>query len=159
MSTLDRMPTAAGIRAELKAMRDRLFERLVQLQPREGQEGPAEEQSLRKAIWAAAHELEKLFSEAPTGLDLTRDAPATQKILYEHMVRQYFMPQLLADPGEIFVPAYTPEECGLSVFFQYGRWFVTWMKLDEDMSRSEAEHRELMIFEQNEDGALVLQGV
>jgi hypothetical protein len=153
------MPTAEEIHAELKTMRDRLFERLAQLQLHEGQEGPAEEQTLREAIWAAARELETLFSEAPRGLDLTRDDPATQKVLYEHMVRQYFMPQLLADAGEIFVPAYTPEECGLSVFFQYGRWFVTWMKLDEDMSRPEAEHRELMIFEKNEDGALVLQGV
>jgi hypothetical protein len=87
-----KMPTATEIRAELRGMRDRLFERLVQLQPSEGQEGPAEEQSLRKAIWAAAHTL-------------------------------------------------------------------TWLKLEEDMSRPEAECRELMVFEQTEDGTLVLQEV
>jgi hypothetical protein len=36
---------------------------------------------------------------------------------------------------------------------------VTWLKLDEDMSRPEAEHRELMVFAQTEDGTLVLQSV
>jgi hypothetical protein len=153
------MPTAEGIPAELKAMRNRLFELLVLFQTREGEQGPVEEESPRLAIWSAARELDSLFNEAPRDLDLTRDAPTTRRILYEFMVRQYFNAQLLADPGEVFVPAHTPEECGLSVFFQHGRWFVTWIKLEEDMSRPEAEHRELMIFEKNEDGAIILQGL
>jgi hypothetical protein len=58
----------------------------------------------------------------------------------------------LEDPGFIHVPAHTPEECQLRVFQEYGRWFVTWIKLEEDMSRPEVLTRELLVLATDQDG-------
>ena len=149
------MPLPEEIRTELEAMRLRLLEMLVPLQPPEGEE------SLRRGLWAAARELESLLRDAgvPPGLDLTRDDPATRQILVEHVTWEYFLPHALEDPGDVDVPAYTPEECGLRVFFDHGRWFVTWRKLEEDMSQAEARTRELLVFEKDRHGRLVFTEV
>jgi len=158
-------PISEEILAELQAMRSRLLEMLVPLQsaPDDGSAAPGngatEEDRLRQVLWSAARELDPLFNETPTDLDLTKHDPTTEQILYSYAVRQYFTPQLLGDPGDVFIPDYSPEQCGLSVFFQYGRWFVTWMKLEEDTSRPEAECRELLVFEKDEQGALLVRAV
>lgn len=149
------MPLPEEIRPELEAMRLRLLEMLVPLQRPEGEE------SLRRGLWAAVRELESLLRDAgvPADLDLTRDDPATRQILLEHVTWEYFQPHALEDPGDIDVPTYTPEECGLRVFFDHGRWFVTWLKLEEDMSQAEAKTRELLVFEKDRHGRLVFAEV
>ena len=149
------MPLPEEIRTELEAMRLRLLELLLPLQR------PESEESLRQGLWAAARELESLLRDAgvPTDLDLTRDDPATQQILLEHVTWEYFQPHALEDPGDVDVPAYTPEECGLRVFFDHGRWFVTWRKLEEDMTQAEAMTRELLVFEKDRHGRLVFTEV
>lgn len=150
-------------RDELEAMRRRLLEMLVPLQtPENDQQDPAGEQAqLRRALWRAARELDALLSEPSlfTDLDLTKAGPATQESLYELVVQEYFSLHLLADEGDIHIPIYTPEECGLEVFFQYGRWFVTWLKLEEDTNRPEALSRELLHFERDASGQLVFTQV
>lgn len=155
------MPLPEEIRPELEAMRLRLLELLVPLQRREGEKGRDDDESLRRGLWAAARGLEALLRDAgvPADLDLTRDDPATRQILLEHVTWEYFLPHALEDPGDVDVPAYTPEECGLRVFFDHGRWFVSWMKLEEDMSRPEAMTRELLVFDRDRHGRLVFTEV
>jgi len=75
------------------------------------------------------------------------------------VVWEYFTPRALEDAGDFFVPDYTPEECGFRVFFEHGRWFVTWLKLEEDSSKPEAMRRELLVFEKEENGNLFLSEV
>lgn len=151
------------IRGELEAVRHRFLKLLAPLQTPESasRDGSTEQERLRRALWAAVKGLDPLLTEAqvPPDLDLTKDDPATQKILYDFVVREYFSPHLLDDPGDIHLPRYTPEECGLQVFFHLGRWFVTWMKLEEDMSRPEAQARELLVFEKDKDNRFVFTEV
>lgn len=157
------MPLSQETRDELDAMRRRLLERLVPLQTPESDPGdPAGEQERwRRALWRAARELDSLLGEPSlfADLDLTKDDPAVQERLYELVVQERFSLRLLVDEGDIDIPLYTPEECGLHVFFQYGRWFVTWLKLEEDMSRPEALSRELLRFERDANGQLVFTQV
>jgi hypothetical protein len=151
------------IRDELEAVRRRFLEMLAPLQTPEGASRDAStgQERLRRALWAAVKELDPLLTEAqiPPDVDLTRDDPGTQKVLHDFVVREYFSPHLLDDPGDIHVPGYTPEECELRVFFQYGRWFVTWMKLEENMNRPESLTRELLVFERDQNGRFVFTEV
>ena len=151
------------IREELEAVRSRFLKLLASLQPPAGasREASSDQESLRRALWEAVMGLDPLLAEEqiPPDLDLTKDDPATQRILYDFVVREYFSPQLLDDPGDIHVPDHTPEECELRVFFQFGRWFVTWMKLEEDMNRPEALTRELLVFERGKDNQFVFTEV
>ncbi len=45
---------------------------------------------------------------------------------------------------EVWVPPYTPEEAGLEIFYQHGRWFATWLKLEEPEDAPETQRRELL---------------
>jgi hypothetical protein len=96
---------------------------------------------------------------APVDLDLDQNDEATQRILYGFAVWEYFIPHALEDSGDITVPRYTPEECGLRVFFEHGRWFVTWLKLETDSSQPESSRRELLVFEKDKGGFLVFAEV
>jgi hypothetical protein len=142
-------------RAEVEAVYRRLLELLAPLQTREG---PSEER-LRLALWNAARELESLVDEAPAGLDLTRNEPAIGEALRSYIVRQHFALRLLDDPGDIYIPSYTPEKGQLRVFQEHGRWWVTWIKLEGDMSEPEALTRELLVFEIDESGRLRVREV
>jgi len=150
--------------AELERIRLRLIEMLAPLT----QEGPSSESSqaagdqvLRQTLWSAAHALDPHLREEhmPAGVDLDRNDEGTQKILYDFVVFDYFTPRTLEDAGDISVPRHTPEECDLSVFFQYGRWFVTWLNPEVDNRQSEADRRELFVFEKDEKGQLYLDEV
>ena len=113
------------------------------------------------SLWSAVRELESLLREThePVDLDLHRQDEATRQILFDHVVWGYFTPRALDDPGDITVPRYTPEECGLRVYFEHGRWFVTWLQLEKDRSQPEAERVELLLFEKDKNGHLVLAEV
>jgi hypothetical protein len=151
------------IRDELEAVCRRFLELLVPLQAPEGAsgEGSTGHERLRRALWSAVRELDPLLAEAraPEDADLTKDDPETQKILHALVVREYFSLRLLDDPGDVYIPAHTPDECELRVFFQYGRWFVTWMKLEEDRERPEASTRQLLVFGKDQNGRFVLTDV
>jgi hypothetical protein len=151
------------IREELDAVRLRFLKLLEPLQTPEGasRNTSLDPERLRRALWAAVKGLDPLLTEAqvPPDLDLTKDDPATQGILYDFVVREYFSLHLLDDPGDIHVPGYTPEECELQVFFQLGRWFVSWRKLEEDRNRPEALTRELLVFAKDKDNRFVFTEV
>jgi hypothetical protein len=154
------MPLSKETAAELEGMRSRLLEMLVPLQ-RQDDSSPVDEQALRYSLWSAVHALEPLLREehAPVDLDLDQNDEATRGILYGFIVWDYFTPHALEDSGDITLPRYTPEECGLRVFFEHGRWFVTWLKLENDSSQPEANRRELLVFEKDRDGNLFLSEV
>jgi DnaB-like helicase C terminal domain len=63
-------------------------------------------------------------------LEMRADELGLKQLLRDFVVQEYFSLHLLDDPGDVDVPVHTPESCDLRVFFQYGRWFVTWLKLD-----------------------------
>lgn len=154
------MPLPKETAAELEAMRMRLLEMLAPLQ-RAGDSQDPDVQVFRQSLWSAVRGLEALLREEhePVDLDLHRHDEATRLILYDRVIWGYFIPRALDDPGDITVPRYTPEECGLSVYFEHGRWFVTWLQLEKDASQPEAERRELLVFEKDKDGFLVLAEV
>ena len=161
-----RMPIPDDIRDELETVRQRFLRLLVPLQPPEGEGGhgghggdtPAGPERLRLALWTAVQALDPLLEEAhlPPDLDLTSDDPEIRRALRDYVVREYFSLHLLEDPGDVHVPAYTPESCDLRVYFQHGRWFVTWLKLEERETRAEKSAWVLLFFEKDQEGRLVL---
>jgi hypothetical protein len=154
------MPLPAETAAELEAMRRRLLEMLAPLQGDEDLQD-LDEQVLRQSLWSAVRGLEALLREEhePADLDLHQNDEATRRILYDFVIWDHFTPRALDDAGDITVPRYTPEECGLRVFFEHGRWFVTWLQLEKDSSQPEAKRRELLVFDKDEDGHLFLSEV
>lgn len=151
------MPLPEETAAELEAVRMRLLEMLAPLQRAEDSQD-LDTQVFRQSLWSAVRGLESLLREKhePVDLDLHRHDEATRQVLHDHVIRGYFTPHTLDDPGDVTVPRYTPEECGLRVYFEHGRWFVTWLKLEKDRSEPEAERVELLLFEKDNDGHLVL---
>lgn len=151
------------IREELEAVRHRFLRLLVPLQTPEGESGDTltDPERLRLALWTAVKALDPLLAETqvPPDLDLTSDDPDVQQTIRDFVVREYFSLHLLADPGEVHVPAHTPESCDLQIVFQYGRWFVTWLKVDARTYPTERSARVLLIFEKDQDGRFVLTEV
>jgi hypothetical protein len=150
------MPIPDDIPDELEAVRQRFLRLLVPLQPPEA--GP---ERLRLALWTAVKALDPLLEEAhlPPDLDLTSDDPEIRQALRNYVVREYFSLRALEDPGDVHVPACTPESCDLRVYFQHGRWFVTWLKLEERETLAEKSAWVLLFFEKDQDGRLVLTEV
>ena len=73
-----------------------------------------------------------------------------RRILYGLVVRDNFTERALdpeADPPEIWVPPYTPDEAKLEIFFLLGRWFATWRKLEVPDDAPEHERQELLRLE------------
>jgi hypothetical protein len=66
---------------------------------------------------------------------------------FELVVAQSFTRKPLLPPEDIWVPPYTPEQAGLEVVFQWGRWFATWIKLEEPEYLPERERREVLLYE------------
>lgn len=151
--------------ADLEQIRLRLLEMLVpladSLEGKDASSKPADDQVLREALWSAAKALDPVVRDTrvPAGVDLNREDEATQKALYDFVMWDHFTPRTLEDTGDFTVPQHTPEESSLRVFFEYGRWFVTWMNLEVDTSRPEAERRELFVVEKDEHGGVYLAEV
>lgn len=87
----------------------------------------------------------------PAVIDLHSDSEGTRQTLYELVVRDHFTPQASGDPEDEWVPSSTPEEAGLDVFFAQGRWFATWLKLEEPEDLPEAQRRELLVLAEDPD--------
>jgi len=96
----------------------------------------------------------------PQGLDIHAAGEETRRALYDVVVKDNFMPQAQDDPEDAWVPPYTAEEAGLEVFFEHGRWFASWMKLEEKEDLPEAARRELLVLDEDpaEPGRLVYRG-
>jgi hypothetical protein len=82
-------------------------------------------------------------------LDLSAPGEATRRTLYALVTRDNFTAREVGPPGDVWVPAYTPEQAGLEVFYAHGRWFATWVKLEESPQRPESERRELLVLEED----------
>jgi len=156
------MPIPDDIRDELETVRQRFLRLLVPLQTSEfeGGEAPTDPERLRLALWTAVKALDPLLAKAqvPPDLDLTSDDPDIQQTVRNLVVREYFSLHLLDDPGDVHVPAHTPEACDLRVSFLYGRWFVTWLKL-HGAPRTEREARVVLVFEKDQNGRFVFTEV
>jgi hypothetical protein len=53
------------------------------------------------------------------------------------------------EPGEVWLPRYTPEEAGLRVWKTYGRWFAAWRKLEVPENAPEDERWEFLLVEED----------
>jgi len=148
------MTVNSEILNELATIRQKLFATLVSLGvDKLDAETKGFEASLRRALWHCVRGLDPLLRTEPD-VDLTKGDTTTQQVLYSYVLRAYFSPQLLGDPGDVFIPDYDADQAALRVFFEHGRWFATWIKLEEPADLPEAERRELLVIDQDKDGAL-----
>jgi hypothetical protein len=75
--------------------------------------------------------MSSLQDPIPSAPNLGSDTEAVRRTLYDLVVRMQFSPVEDAGDGEWTGPTYTPDECGLKVFYILSRWFATWTNLDE----------------------------
>lgn len=77
------------------------------------------------------------------------------------MIRDNFTPRQLDGAEDLWTPPYTAEQAGLDVFWSQGRWFATWLKLEEPDDLPEAERRELLLLEEDatEPGTLLYREI
>lgn len=149
--------------AALERIRLSLLKMLVplaeSLEGKDDSSKPIDDQALLEALWSAANALDPVVRDArmPAGVDLNREDEAIRKALHDFVVWDHFTPRTLEDTCDFSVPRHTPEESSLRVFFEHGRWFVTWMNLEVDSSRPEAERRELFVVEKNEGGVYLAE--
>jgi hypothetical protein len=73
-------------------------------------------------------------------VDLTQETEDTRRKLYAAAVATHFTPtpeepvengKAKADPDNWQPPAYTPDPARLTIHQLYGRWIVTWRRLEE----------------------------
>lgn len=83
-------------------------------------------------------------------LDLATFSEEACRMLHEIVIRDNFTPRHLDGAEDLWTPAYTPEQAGLEVFWSHGRWFATWLKLEEPEDLPEVERRELLLLEEDE---------
>jgi hypothetical protein len=133
-----------------------LMKMLAPIQARKDQDSPAEsEDKLRDFLWSSYREADILDDLLmPKGLDLDKDDPATARQIEEFIVWRFFSPHPAGDPWEILIPGFTSEKGELKVFHMHGRWFCTWLKLDDDSTRPENGARELLVVKKEKDGRI-----
>jgi hypothetical protein len=76
-------------------------------------------------------------------IDLSRFNEATRRELYNLTVVVHFTAHDPDDPEE-YVPPYSPDEAGLTVFWAFGRWWVVWRRLDVPEGQPERDYWELL---------------
>ena len=113
-----------------------------------------EEERLRLSLVKATAALDAFLSSPPTSLNLTSQSAETESAIYDYLTRTQFSCRLLDEDGNIHTPAHSAEECELAVYFQYGRWFATWIKPEVDPGQPETSRRELLRFETDGAGRL-----
>jgi hypothetical protein len=115
-------------------------------------------EKLREFLWSASREADSILDDLlmPRGLDLDKEDSSTAKRLRDFVAWRFFSPHPSGDPWEILSPGFDPEEGNLQVFYMHGRWFCTWIKLDEDMGRPEKETRVLLMVKKEQDGRLAV---
>ncbi|HEX3131497.1 MAG TPA: hypothetical protein VH394_29440 [Thermoanaerobaculia bacterium] len=154
----DRSEAPMEIQTELEQLHTQCLSLLMKSQK---SDTPADG-TFRQHLWNAAQELDLLLDELhiPQGLDLEKGHdPAMAQILYDFVVWRYFMPHPTDDPGDILATGFTPEESNLGVFYQFGRWFATWNRLDEETDRAEVKAQVLLVITREKDGGIVFNEV
>ena len=62
-----------------------------------------------------------------TPLDLTRYTEGMRRELYDRVVQHLWTP----DHADDYTPEFSPDAAQLAVYFLAGRWFLTYIDLDE----------------------------
>jgi hypothetical protein len=97
-----------------------------------------------------------MFEDAPTQrIDLSTYTEPTRRAVYDAVVAIFFSStpeeitaaQAEADP-ETHTVTYSPDEAGLKVYHELGRWIVTWMRLEVSADIPEEFRRELLLVEE-----------
>ncbi|HEX3131550.1 MAG TPA: hypothetical protein VH394_29710 [Thermoanaerobaculia bacterium] len=125
---------------EMVRLHASLVKMLSPLQARKDPDAPkSTEDKLREFLWSSLREADVLLDDLlmPKGLDLSREDEGTARGIEELAVWTFFSPHPAGDPWEILLPEFPPEQGDLKVYYMHGRWFCTWLKLDEDTSRPE----------------------
>ena len=74
----------------------------------------------------------------PSGVDLSRPTESTRRALYDLVVRIHFTPtpeeiqMAKEDPGNHWIPDYGPDAAELTVWYDRGRWYASWLSLEEE---------------------------
>jgi hypothetical protein len=144
----------AAILPELEAVSGQLMVSLAMLQAKRATLCE-EEERLRLSLVKATAALDALLGSPPTGLDLTSQPAETEAAIYAYLKRTQFSTRLLDGDGNIYIPAHSAQACELTVYFQHGRWFATWIKPEVDPGQPETSRRELLRFETDGAGCLV----
>jgi len=90
----------------------------------------------------------------PRRIDLSTYTEATRPVVYDAVVAIFFSPTpeeisaSQADPENHPVITYSPDEAGLKVYHELGRWVVTWMRLELSADIPEEFRRELFLVEE-----------
>lgn len=151
------MSQGSVIVEDMIQLHDSLRKLLAPIQQRKDPDAPAANgDRMRDFLWAAYRDADVLLDDLlnPRDLDLDRDDPATAHEIEEFVVWSFFSHHPSGDPWEILLPTFTPEQGELKVFYMHGRWFCTWLKLDEDMTRPENDSRQLMVVSKGQDGRI-----
>ncbi len=99
----------------------------------------------------AAHEcLASVPPPAPALLDLAASEEAMRPVVYALVVMDYFTARRSdEEPGEVWLPAYSPEQAGLLVWKRHGRWYAAWQKLEVPATAREDERWEVLLIEED----------
>jgi len=97
-----------------------------------------------------------MSEEAPTPkrIDLSTYTEPTRRAVYDAVVAMFFSSTLeeitpaQADSENHATIAYSPDEAGLKVYYELGRWIVTWMRLEVSADIPEEFRRELLLVEE-----------
>jgi hypothetical protein len=142
---------------DMTHLHEHLMKMLAPFQQRKDPDAPAAGgDRMRDFLWAAYRDADVLLDDLlmPRDLDLDRDDPATAQEIEEFVAWRFFQHHPSGDPWEILIPQFTPQQGELKAFYQHGRWFCTWLKLDEDMSRPEKASRQLLVVNKEQDGRI-----
>ena len=89
---------------------------------------------------------------SPPSVDLTAYSEETRQAIYQHAVEQNFTGIIVDDePWDL---GYGPDQAELQVLYLYGRWLVTWLKLEEPVEAPERVRRELLLVQIDRDGEI-----
>jgi hypothetical protein len=89
----------------------------------------------------------------PPRIDLSEATEANRRRLYDAAVAIHFPdPDEPHDPDD-FVPEYSPDDAGLVVFHALGRWWATWLMLEEPSYLPESRRREVLRVIENPEAA------
>lgn len=86
----------------------------------------------------------------PVLLDLAAEEATMKPVVYALVVMDYFTARRSdEEPGEVWLPPYTPEQAGLEVWKKHGRWYTAWRKLEVPETATEDERWEVLLIEED----------
>jgi hypothetical protein len=91
--------------------------------------------------------------DPPSPIDLSQVTEATRRALYDAAVAIHFPDPAEAHDPDDFVPEYSPDDAGLVVFHALGRWWASWLMLEEPATLPESRRREVLRIVENREAA------